>query len=467
MCGIVGLIGEKFKPDHRDVFHQLLYMDALRGRHGTGVVEVHKSGATGVMKRAIPSVDFLDLRTYDKFRHYTIGDLRLLLGHNRHATAGGISNQTTHPFQHGPITMVHNGTLRTQYQLPKSTQFRVDSENIAYALSDIGVAETVKNLNGSFSLVWYNSDDHTVNFVRNSERPMFIAKIRDENQWAFASEKYMLLAALERNNFEWEDVFQTDELVHYTFELEDDSFELTTKKLEEHKYVSTYRSRDSNRRNQNHVESQTTSALLDKIGLRMGRRIKFYTEDFIPYSLSRNPDLGILTGWMADDPWDRVLVFSADRPKLPMGTEVSATVCGYRDVLNTKEEERGVVCNPKTLVEDNVRSFPGAKQELLPKPQSDSGKSNVNEEIAETIIHLSSAKSESKFKYHEDQCYRGPNGILLTGEQFDDLVKGGCSNCTGNIHPHQCDSVIWIDSRTPLCPDCAEERTANDGPTVH
>ena len=48
---------------------------------------------------------------YKKMFPDGFGGYRAVVGHNRSATRGGITTETAHQFQEGPITIVHNGTL--------------------------------------------------------------------------------------------------------------------------------------------------------------------------------------------------------------------------------------------------------------------------------------------------------------------------------------------------------------------
>ena len=114
MCGIVGVVdltGITF--NQQKFFKQSLYADALRGLHSTGVATLTKKFRPNVYKRAVNASDFLELGTTDKMLD-KYGNKILMLGHNRHATMGDLIDDNAHPFHHGNITMVHNGSLRSQ-----------------------------------------------------------------------------------------------------------------------------------------------------------------------------------------------------------------------------------------------------------------------------------------------------------------------------------------------------------------
>jgi len=126
----------------------------------------------------------------------------VLVGHNRKATKGEISDENAHPFNRGDIVLVHNGSLFNHKQVANT---EVDSEAIADALNthDNGDLETVfGKLTGAYSCVWYDNRDQTLNFFRNGARPMYL--YRDTNRTLFASEAVMIMYSLIRSNVKWE-----------------------------------------------------------------------------------------------------------------------------------------------------------------------------------------------------------------------------------------------------------------------
>jgi glucosamine 6-phosphate synthetase-like amidotransferase/phosphosugar isomerase protein len=143
---------------------------------------------------------------------------KVLIGHNRYATAGAINSINAHPFQHGDLFGVHNGTLRGQHLLPDSRDYDVDSDNIYHSFNKIGVKETVKVLHGAYALVWWDAKRNMLNMLRNSERTLYYATSASGAVF-WASEEGMLITALERNKITSYNIVevQTDKL--YQFEL--------------------------------------------------------------------------------------------------------------------------------------------------------------------------------------------------------------------------------------------------------
>ena len=171
MCGIVGVAGNLNATDEK-IFKEMLLADVVRGKHATGVALVKgKCRKVDTLKLAIPSPLFLDLKCTDKLFTGFINNT-VALGHNRHATKGDSDDHAgAHPFTHGHITLVHNGSLTYHANLtPQGENFVVDSEAICRAIELYGIEEVAPKLTGAFALVWIDSEKDTLNFLRNGER---------------------------------------------------------------------------------------------------------------------------------------------------------------------------------------------------------------------------------------------------------------------------------------------------------
>jgi predicted glutamine amidotransferase len=221
MCGIVGVAG-KIGANEDKVFKNLLYMDELRGPHSTGVAAVAAvSGTATHYKRAIGASDFLASKRGSAIIQQSN---RVLIGHNRYKTAGSISHANAHPFEHGDVLGVHNGTLSKQSLLPDHTHFEVDSDNIFHALNEAeDVSEVSSKLEGAYALVWWDKRDKSLNFLRNPERTLYIAKKKNSETIFWASEKFMLMAAMDRNNIVWEEIQPLPVHTHLKFVLDSNS----------------------------------------------------------------------------------------------------------------------------------------------------------------------------------------------------------------------------------------------------
>ncbi len=183
------------------IFTELLFTDVLRGKHATGVAAVKgQCRDVQIHKRAVPAPLYLELGSaiahLNRFTQNTV-----VLGHNRHATKGNSNDpEGAHPFQHGHITLVHNGSLTSHHNLTEE-HFTVDSEAICRAIEVDGIEVVAPKLRGAFALVWINSEDNTLNFLRNGEREFAMAWNETANRMWWASEKGMLEWQLNRDTF--------------------------------------------------------------------------------------------------------------------------------------------------------------------------------------------------------------------------------------------------------------------------
>lgn len=204
MCGNVGIFSYRkggVSGWEYDVFFDLLYTDALRGMHGTGVLAVDKRADYYMTKVGGPPHQLVGTPEYVKLEDFVKNrSVRFLIGHNRYATKGKKTTAHAHPFRHGNIILVHNGTLENyrHFPEPKEGKIEVDSEHMAYSIDQIGVEDTIKNLTGAWAIVYWDRKEKTLNILRNDQRPLFIAK--DDDFIAYASEEHMLRMVLERNH---------------------------------------------------------------------------------------------------------------------------------------------------------------------------------------------------------------------------------------------------------------------------
>lgn len=213
MCGLVGMAG-RITESHKKVFKELLIVDSLRGPHSTGVCVADRLGNSGFVKKVGNPYELFDTKLFDTAM---VGTKSVLLGHNRFATKGAINSTNAHPFEFGKITGAHNGTLRQQSLLDDWTNFDVDSENLYYHLERHGVQATTPKLSGAYALTWYDSSDESINFLRNDERPLTFCYSKDHKTLYWASEGWMLMATLHRNNLDHGEIFSLPVNKHFKF----------------------------------------------------------------------------------------------------------------------------------------------------------------------------------------------------------------------------------------------------------
>lgn len=222
MCGLVGCVGQ-LGYKHEKVFKDLLRLDVLRGPHSTGIAAVTTTKEVLLSKSPLLPDDLLSLKKSEEiFRK----GLRVLIGHNRFATVGAINASNSHPFENGKVVGAHNGTV-DKWRLHDHAQFNVDSEAIINSIDVLGLDETLKSLNGKFALTWYDQRTQKFNFIRNKERPLYVAFDADADVMFWASEEWMLYVATSRNDVKIEKVFDTE--VGFLYQV--DAFKDTKKSL--------------------------------------------------------------------------------------------------------------------------------------------------------------------------------------------------------------------------------------------
>lgn len=231
MCGLVGCASPWMNEKEKGIFKQMLYADVFRGIDSTGIARVNKkTGYYGkedefnysIYKKALPSAALLSLKDFKNWENEwndqpNKGSTKIMMGHNRAATIGNINDKNAHPFQEGEIILSHNGTLWDMTNLEDQEYFDIDSQCIAHNVDVIGIEETVKRLRGAFVLTWIDLRKKTLNFTRNSERPLSIVTCKDGSIY-WASEDKMLEWILDRNRIKYDSSWILKPGQHFEFD---------------------------------------------------------------------------------------------------------------------------------------------------------------------------------------------------------------------------------------------------------
>lgn len=231
ICGLVGVAGTTLKA-HDDAFVDMLILDSLRGEDSTGVAFVPRSpnAEASVVKKVGDPFQLFDS---DAFKTGLNRLNKVLIGHNRYATVGTVSRKTAHPFELDKLIGVHNGTLKNKWELHEGNKFEVDSQALYHHIQEKGLANAIKTVKGAYALVWWDKDQETLNFLRNDQRPLFMAFAKDNKTLMWASEAWMLSVASSRRNIELQEIKELPINLHTCFEIPEAGQEFSKPKVKE------------------------------------------------------------------------------------------------------------------------------------------------------------------------------------------------------------------------------------------
>lgn len=464
MCGIIGMIqaqrprGMALKEREENVqafVEQMLYMDALRGPHATGVFRVdvaEEDKPAKYWKRALHAYDFLQLNQTDRFLN-DLGLARVVVGHNRWATQGGTSpDNNAHPFQVGPITLVHNGHVTNQYQLAPHSEFQhqVDSAYIAYALSkeEKDARLVLSKLRGAYALVWHDARTGKLHMARNKDRPLYWAQLgKDKDQWpgiAFASEYEMMASVLRRNVIPVHGQFMyPPEFNLVSWDL-DDVGEYDMAEYEESKEVS-YSSapfprtseatqptggRGSSSTGSTQTTRGSTATTDDTKLTKAERKWKKRLEKDTPFKFRQRVSVGL-------NKWE--LYKNQRKLGFVSGTVMYRSTQYIVEVPSVSREEW----------ESIERDARPVQIEFLNVRNSKKGVRTITGQFPQL------ENRENKGKVRSFVC--GPAGLLIETEEWDDLVRRGCANCSQSLHAEDPRTIAWLGEQkdSPVCQECA------------
>ena len=457
MCGIVGMISTSKKTDYlkkKNYMSTALYLDTLRGWDSTGIAGIPYDDPENVVlyKRAMPAPDFLQLKVTGRILS-DLDKFSAVIGHNRAATQGLVTDPNAHPFVHDHIVLAHNGTL-DKTKPGVQGQHTVDSARIAEHMVTNGEKETLEALNGAFALMWVNNQDHTFNIARNKERPLHFAFSEDEKTVFFASEVWMIDVAASKAGYKLkeESIWELGVGEWYSFDLEatkhDDyiveeftPYEPPKATVYNHNFNKGYKHTPSLPDRKDDKKRQQEQNLRT-LGLSLGQFVTVYPTHFEPYRdkdknvLKRGCGVGYIEEVEGYQPCHLHGVEHDEFDKYEEDGQYYGTISGiqYKDQGHGKGE--WIVYISKAWR----------------KPKS----SFVEDwEAEEDVVR----DLPEDFFHYEDvgAALPGPDGSFIDRKTYKEKVEDGCCMCGDPITSFDAPSLVWTEAHQPICEGCQKE----------
>lgn len=459
MCGIYGFVTNEsqYGDQARVGFCQdAAIAGTARGMDGAGAILAYADAKHGVdvIKTGGAGWDLVAHKSWAEDFVANSHKLRAFIGHNRAATTGNVSHANAHPFNEGPITMVHNGTLRDMKALPtqagkKRKDIEVDSHLLALNLSKHPVEDVIRQTDGAYALVWHDMRDNSINFIRNAERPLYFLSIKGQATMLFASEPDMLWWIAGRRRFNRGGIYSLAPLTH--MKIAGAEGKPVLRKLEEYKYVwtppatgHTYGTGATYYPPPHSAPRDTTHQLTLPAPAKEGS--KRNESKRLPKINGRN----------------RAAMVEAGIPIQPLSFTVAKALRRPGSNLNMVNglvywETNGKPQSCQALITDATDSdlVRGAQMDWMVLPMGIRPLGDGMMLMVKTVLfqpHKAGTVTD-----HRD--YEGPNRTRLTKKEWLAMTKTGCHACGSPLHPHQHEHVFWAGANTAICPDCFDEQT--------
>lgn len=395
----------------------MLELDTVRGPHSTGVMFLpcYEKNEHEVLKKLGTPWEMFQ---YNQWKPLFNAANNILMGHNRWATTGAINSINAHPFEVGNLVGAHNGTLANQALLDDHLKFNVDSENIYHHMNKNGVSDTVSKLDGAYALSWFNKEEGTINFIRNKERTLFWTRTDDGLTLFWASEQWMLVAALHHANVKHGDIKAFAEHQHYKMEIARE-FPTQAKKL----------SKWQVRKVEAYVKPVST--VVPFVG--HGHGGSYYAKgnistDFHPYS---GKTCYFYLDGIGVTPQGQEYIqgsLSVDY-KIPVRVFLPGTSTQY-DKLSKFRGRLSGFCGGYTMAHGGYLTM--TPSSIVSAPLAS---------YKATQTHL---------------VYPIFDNIMVSLEKWKEKTKNGCSWCSDVVLPGEADGLVWTSADDFVCEGCCE-----------
>lgn len=190
MCGLFGIISLNDKHELSDAaldaVARLAVMNRFRGQDSIGFIS-HRFGSDSYQTKKSVSdpFDYIAEEWPRQVNSYKQKRPMLVMGHTRWATRGDLTLACAHPFRHGNVIGMHNGTIgdKDKPEFTNHEKFKTDSEALIHNLDALGpkkaLLDVAKVNNCAYALTWVNVKTHIFSMIRNYQRPLHMAKVND------------------------------------------------------------------------------------------------------------------------------------------------------------------------------------------------------------------------------------------------------------------------------------------------
>lgn len=208
MCGIAGVYSTNLTSVEREIFEQTLMLNVWRGKDSTGVIKIgdpDKSPMVKTIKSMAASPGFICSKTGNNFIWDSDKEIASrpkaygLIGHTRHATKGDVNLQNAHPFRFPNVVGIHNGTISLSFE--GSKEYGTDSEALYSLIDKYGIEEALNKVSSAdpaYALVYVDLKEKTLNFIKNSRRPLDFTYLYNRSTLVWSSQSEMIDFVLER-----------------------------------------------------------------------------------------------------------------------------------------------------------------------------------------------------------------------------------------------------------------------------
>lgn len=477
MCGLVGLAGN-INKDQKTVFRDMFIFDAVRGLDSSGVVVVRsiepKDEKQYIIEKDLgPPQNLWDWNVESVFdgRGNVKGWPKVLMGHNRAATIGKVTTNNAHPFEFDHIVGMHNGSLRNWRDLEDAKDFDVDSKALLNNIAKNGIDHTWKNFTGAAAITYWDDKEKRLNFIRNSERPLYLSTSKNEQVLFWASESWMIHAAAGRNNVELKKEDGKAVMVSlpvdtlWSYSVTGVGYKKQEERKLEKKEVptpqigyytgnpSTEKVSEKNKSNRLSLSS-AESALSE---FKPDMNWKEGTEEFVHDYKSC---------FIFDPRWVQRAGFKGEVSKSNVFRFSMASGDKHLGILDVYPMNKKEFFKFLRVVDD-IRKGDNFEFDLTDNPRAEkSSKYTAVPRFLCTPSVINFKKTAKVVDLIEKKHYLAPNGESVDKPTMQKLLKEAgdcCTYCQQSITVEEANKISWVDTKEPLCPEC----TVNWGGNLH